>query len=258
MSYKANNKPDHKQDFEVAPKTFGRCYESHPALPIGEFLIYGGSCITPSVKDADIYVGFDVGMERSHKRFPWIPGESFLFPIQDMGVPPDLLMFKDLLAYLSVQLTAQKKVHMGCIGGHGRTGLVMAALVKMMTGNEDAITYVRKNYCHKAVESAQQIRYLNEHFGIKEVSGSKESSHSHKVSSNTRFSSDTGFQSPFASLRPDNLDPRYEGKPISKAAGATSARSKDTGPEKGTLKILPTCHPMSVWGQDFKITSLTN
>ena len=40
------------------------CYQSHPALklPGTELVIYGGSCISPAVKDADVYIGFDAGM----------------------------------------------------------------------------------------------------------------------------------------------------------------------------------------------------
>ena len=37
----------------------------------------------------------------------------------------------------------------------------------------DAIAYVRKHYCHKAVESAEQVKFLGKHFGIKEAQGAK-------------------------------------------------------------------------------------
>lgn len=43
-----------------------------------------------------------------------------------------------------------------------------------MMGEEDAITYVRKNYCQKAVESKSQVEFLHKHYGIKKVGGSKE------------------------------------------------------------------------------------
>lgn len=153
---------------------YQRCYETHKPLPIGEFLIYGGSCSSPMVSNADIYVGFDMSMRHTEKQWPWEPGESLLYPIPDMGVPKNVEEFKKLIAWLAVQLTAHKLIHIGCIGGHGRTGTVMAALVTHMTGEKDSITYVRKHYCEKAVESATQVRYLHEHFGIKEVPGAKE------------------------------------------------------------------------------------
>ena len=57
-----------------ASKYVPRCYESHPPLPVGKNLfIHGGSCNHPSVKDADIYIGFDYGMQRTRGRFPWEP-----------------------------------------------------------------------------------------------------------------------------------------------------------------------------------------
>jgi len=149
--------------------TYVKCYESHPALVIGDYKIYGGSCIRPVITDADVYVGFDIGMHISHLTYPWETGESFLFHIPDMKTPSNPEQFKKLIDWLSLQLISNKKVHLGCIGGHGRSGLALAALVKVMTGEVDAITYVRENYCHKAVESSVQVEFLHIHFGIKKV-----------------------------------------------------------------------------------------
>ena len=66
-----------------------------------------------------------------------------------------------------------KRVHVGCIGGHGRTGLVLSALVAQMTGMPDPISYVRKHYCTKAVESTEQVTFLTKHFGAAKVEPSK-------------------------------------------------------------------------------------
>ncbi len=149
---------------------FKRCYHSHPPLPIvvdgKEYKIYGGSCSDPVVKDADIYVGFDYSMNKTDRQYPWTEGSEFLYHITDMSVPKSVKSFKQLIAYLADNLIFGNKIHIGCIGGHGRTGTVMAALVHHMTGNENAIEYVRKNYCKKAVESQTQIDWLNKHFGI--------------------------------------------------------------------------------------------
>lgn len=152
----------------------GRCYETHPPLPLGGGLvIYGGSCGYPAVEDADIYVGLDYSMKKSEKAYPWVPGESFLYPITDMNPPSDADSFKQLIEWLAVQLSANKKVHVGCIGGHGRTGTVFAALVAVLMGKKDAIQYVRSNYCDRAVESDSQIAFLMKHFGVSSAEGSK-------------------------------------------------------------------------------------
>lgn len=161
-----------KDSFET--KTV-RCYQSHPPLVLNDGLqIYGGSCSSPVVTDAEVYVGFDYSMKKSPLSYPWVEGESFLYPIQDMGTPNDWPSFAKLVEWLAVQLTAKRKVHIGCIGGHGRTGLVLAALVKTMMNEQDAIAYVRKNYCVKAVESTGQVDFLVSRFGIKKAAPAKE------------------------------------------------------------------------------------
>jgi hypothetical protein len=152
------------------------CADNHPALKIPgtEFVIYGGSCIHPFVKDADVYIGFDWGMKYSKQSYPWNAGRTeFLFQIDDMAAPRDPVEFKKLVDWTVEQLRAGKKVHCGCIGGHGRTGTFLAALVSVMSDEKDSITYVRKNYCSKAVETSGQIRFLEKEFGILPVAGSK-------------------------------------------------------------------------------------
>lgn len=146
--------------------TFRRCYEDHKPLTIGDHKIYGGSCARPIVKDADIYVGFDHSMSFTGGNYPWEEGAEFLYPITDMAAPKDAASFKKLIEYLATNLEGGKKIHIGCIGGHGRTGTVLAALVAHMTGEKDATAYVRKHYCKKAVESKSQIAFLKKHYGI--------------------------------------------------------------------------------------------
>lgn len=156
---------------------YKRCYESHPPLPINvegqTYFVRGGSCRNEPPEGTDIFVGFDAGMYLTPRRFPWTAGHEISFPIHDMGVPPDLKNFKLLIAWLSNAIMEGQKVYMGCIGGHGRTGLVLSALVHHMTGNLDSTTWVRTHYCHKAVESNTQVEWLYDHFGIKKVEGAK-------------------------------------------------------------------------------------
>jgi hypothetical protein len=161
------------KDILATNSTYKRCYESHPPLPIGEFLIYGGSCITPAVKDAEIYVGFDRAMSHSVKSYPWNEGQSILFPITDCDAPSDVEQTKKLIEWLALNLSSNKKIHLGCIGGHGRTGTILAALVNVMTGEKAATDYVRQHYCKKVVESSIQIDWLFKHFGITKAEPSK-------------------------------------------------------------------------------------
>ncbi|MEE8566792.1 MAG: hypothetical protein V3S76_03525 [Candidatus Bipolaricaulota bacterium] len=143
-----------------------RCYESHGPMPIGDHYIYGGSCIHPKIIDADIYVGLDYGMAEHLESYPWMNGDAFKFEIPNMKVPDDFTQFSMLIDWLHAALLDGAKVHVGCIGGHGRTGIVLAALVKQMTGQKRAIHYVRKHYCKKAVETKEQIVWLSKQYGI--------------------------------------------------------------------------------------------
>lgn len=171
-----------KAPTKAAVGAYVRCYESHPALPLSEgIVVYGGSCVYPVVEDADVYIGHDHSMKKSPKAYPWNEGESVQFLIPDMGVPESKEEFAKMLDWLVVQLTAKKKVHVGCIGGHGRTGMTLSALAFLMRNEKDAITYVRKNYCEKAVESQGQVQFLHDLFGIEKVNPAKGHFSSHST-----------------------------------------------------------------------------
>lgn len=151
-----------------------RCTHRHPPLkmPGTDLVIYGGSCIDPAVKDAEVYVGFDSGMRWTERHYPWKKGDEVLFKIQDMNIPDKPEEFRKLVGWVKKQLDDGRKVHCGCIGGHGRTGTFLAALVSEY-GEPDAIKYVRDNYCEKAVESTAQVNFLHEQFNIVKAQGAK-------------------------------------------------------------------------------------
>lgn len=172
---------DWKAEKHKTSSNWVKCSDNHPGIKIGEHMVYGGSCSNPLVKDADIYIGFDGSMAFTQRHWPWKKGTEILFKITDMSIPKDPEEFKKLVKWTLKQMHDGKKVHCGCIGGHGRTGMFLSALVKEEMGLDDAISYVRQHYCHKAVESAEQVKFLNEQFGITVVKGHKAngSSHSH-------------------------------------------------------------------------------
>lgn len=213
----------------VNTRSFVRCYELHPPLKIGKYVIYGGNCSHPKVKDADVYVATD-GYGSLSGAQPWDNQEGPLFTkfdIADMCAPSDPARFKKMIEWLAAQLIAGKKCHVGCMGGHGRTGTVLSALVKHMTGEEDATEYVRKNYCHKAVESQEQIEFLHKHFGITKASPTK---------SKAKYLKDDDYSA---------YAPRAGYKPTSKLATSNST----TGG-----RIAPVVSTRSMWG----LTKLTN
>jgi putative DNA primase/helicase len=133
------------------------------------------------VNNADVYVSLQQGMSCERATKAWDVSKCDIsavqpefgleivevhFPIPDGQAPDDSKRFKYLISWLCTQLQAGKKIHVGCIGGHGRTGTVLVALVAELGVEKGAIQYVRKHYCHKAVESESQITFLQKHYGI--------------------------------------------------------------------------------------------
>lgn len=151
-----------------------RCYQTHPPVPLGGGVFIGGSCSDPVTNKADIYIGFDYSMKAT-RRMPWDnPPVAFLYEIADMNAPSDSKSFIKLIDWAVEQLAAGKTLHAGCIGGHGRTGTFLAALWSVIKNEKDCIEPMRAAYCHKAVESAVQMSFLNKHFGVKVAKGAKE------------------------------------------------------------------------------------
>lgn len=156
---------------------FKRCYEGHPELKFTgkdgkDYKITGGSCINP-FDGYDIYIGLDLGMSVSDIQYPWVKGVEFLYPISDHQAPKESEDFKKMIIWIAGQLRANKSIHVGCLGGHGRTGIVFSALYREMTGQTDAIQYVRKHYCDRIVESKEQVKYLMKHYGVDKAEPSK-------------------------------------------------------------------------------------
>lgn len=207
------------------------CYETHPALLIGGKKVYGGSCGSPMVTNADIYIGLDGIMMRENYDYPWNDPpkhEHIYFPIPDGSIPSRPAEFQKMITWLAVQLAANKLIHIGCIGGHGRTGMVLAALVKEVDGIEDAITYVREHYCHKAVESAVQVAFLHKYYGIKVVPPSRHPLPHSKVTS--------GGRAP-ASFMKDSKGAPFPSKPATNAA-ELNAQIKKQRMEKGPGEVV--------------------
>lgn len=147
----------------------------HPLLEIREGLppVAGSACRKPVFDGCHIYIGFESGMTLTARQFPWTKGHEIQYLIPDMGVPGHPESFIKLVEWTLGEIEKGARVHAGCIGGHGRTGMFFAALVAKATGRKDAIKYVREAYCEKAVESEKQIKFLMEHFGVDSAPASK-------------------------------------------------------------------------------------
>jgi hypothetical protein len=143
-------------------------------------MIFGGNAATPIVKDANVYVSLQdgslsglatevCGVDKCDPAIdPCSDGKTIeiVFPIDDEGIPGDIPGFQRLVYWICHQLKKGRKVHVGCVGGHGRTGMVLVAIYAQMTGDKDAIQYVREHYCCRAVETAPQVKFLMRHYGV--------------------------------------------------------------------------------------------
>lgn len=190
--------PDLQPTKKYSGSGFRSCYETHPAVPLLKGMFYGGSCSTPMIENADVYIGFDWGM-RPRQSLPWQekrPTEVY-YPVADRHAPDNPKTFIKLIDWAAEQLEQGRVVHAGCIGGHGRTGAFLAALWKVTKNHEDAITAIRKAYCHKAVESSAQVAFLTKHFGITSVDGTD--SAKYKGSSGSKSSSWTAVSKSWGS-----------------------------------------------------------
>ncbi len=76
----------------------------------------------------------------------------------DMGIPPVKLAF-----WQALWNAMPAKTVVACMGGHGRTGTCLAAIL-IVAGDfdhDDAIDHIKTHHCNKAVESFAQEKYLH-------------------------------------------------------------------------------------------------
>lgn len=87
----------------------------------------------------------------------------------DRGVVPFAKLLP-LLAWMDEQIDAGKKLELACMGGHGRTGTLAAAILlyrrnknnKEKLSAKTVIDFVRQYYCDEAIESDSQEDLLYE------------------------------------------------------------------------------------------------
>jgi hypothetical protein len=83
---------------------------------------------------------------------------SFALPIEDFTAPPIQATEKLVVDVVESALAKPgTPIYVGCRAGHGRTGTIMAALVKASDLEEcDPVAYTRLKYCRSAVETREQ------------------------------------------------------------------------------------------------------
>ena len=96
----------------------------------------------------------------------WAPTwEADLIDWPDFGVPVDATEAITLIATAFERAKAGESVEVGCIGGLGRTGTVLACMA-ILSGvpPDEAVDWVRANYDPRAIETEAQEAWV-EQFG---------------------------------------------------------------------------------------------
>src|SRR5260370_41023744 len=92
----------------------------------------------------------------------------------DFGVPGDAGAADREIRDAFERARAGQRVEVACVGGHGRTGTVLACMA-ILSGvpPEDAVEWVRQAYCRRAVQEPSQQYWISRHFlaGVRRLTG---------------------------------------------------------------------------------------
>ena len=102
----------------------------------------------------------DFGLYLDHAWTPTWCADTIEWP--DFGIPsaPETAIGQIIDAFN--RITGGEKVEVGCLGGLGRTGTVLACFA-VLSGleAEDAIKWVRSEYDQRAIETPEQERWVS-------------------------------------------------------------------------------------------------
>jgi protein-tyrosine phosphatase len=103
-----------------------------------------------------------------HSLTDWAPIPVLSVEWSDGGVPPMDEQWWDIF-YDALLHKVEGDVAIFCQGGHGRTGTALSILAAKagLLKKGCPVLWVRKNYCAKAVETTQQINYVEQMGGVK-------------------------------------------------------------------------------------------
>lgn len=122
------------------------CHNSQtPVFKIGGTEIYGGG-IYEDLPEVDVVIEL-------HER----RSNNYIFvPIKDFDVPD---LPKEFWHKLYKKIQGYNKVMVRCLGGHGRTGMVLAILAGS-SGIDYPCKFIREKYCEHAIETDEQKKYV--------------------------------------------------------------------------------------------------
>jgi hypothetical protein len=103
----------------------------------------------------------DFGLYMDRRWEPAWPAE--LIEWEDFGLPADPTRAAEQIRAAFGRARSGERVEIGCAGGLGRTGTVLACMATLAgISPEEAVTWVRDNYDTRAVETPDQERFVRE------------------------------------------------------------------------------------------------
>lgn len=89
-------------------------------------------------------------------------GPAVLLDWPDFGVPADRDVADREIRAAFALARAGRRVEVACIGGHGRTGTVLACMAILAgVAPSDAVSWVRAAYCSRAVQEPSQQYWID-------------------------------------------------------------------------------------------------
>ncbi len=103
--------------------------------------------------------GRDFGLYMDPRWNPTWPAEIIDWP--DFGLPPDGPRAAAQIRSAFTRAKSGQVVEIGCLGGLGRTGTVLACMAVLAgVSSADAVAWVRQNYRPGAIETTDQEQWV--------------------------------------------------------------------------------------------------
>ena len=180
-------------------QSYRNCNHFHDPIKVGKYTMYASASTdaptglwTPAQRP-DLFIGLSSTWESLLTTIntnvpeftmpPTVPYAILSWADQD-ACPDNILQF--VVPKLINRIQNGQAIEVGCMGGHGRTGTLLAILLGKIEKLKPlkAITELRKRYCDSAVESMRQIEQVyvalgstvkeaNKHFEIKKYTYQK-------------------------------------------------------------------------------------
>lgn len=108
-------------------------------------------------RENDEWRGFGLYLDAA-----WHPSwQSHVLGWEDFGLPSSPAQAVDQILAAFMRARAGEHVEVGCKGGLGRTGTVIACMAFLAgVAPEEAVAWVRRNYDRNAVETREQERWV--------------------------------------------------------------------------------------------------